>query len=96
MGTQLLRPQTGSNVSNSEPHFSGHTCRVLQRLISVVNLMNIDSLKTQVSELDCGDCLITLIEVAVPTTVGGTVGFPVRNPAACGGDSLCFLLPGCE
>lgn len=79
MGTQLLRPETGSNVSNSEPQFSGHTCRVLQRLISVVNLMNIDSLKTQVSELDCGDCLITLIEVAVPPTVGG---FPCQEPCS--------------
>lgn len=58
MGTQLLIPQAGANVSTSEPQFNGHTGKILQWLISVVNLMNIDSPKTQVSELDCGGCLI--------------------------------------
>lgn len=82
MGTQLLVPQAGSNVSNSESQFSGHTCKVLQWLISVVNLMNIDSPKTQLSELDYGGCLITLIEVAVPPTVGGMVGFSGPEPCS--------------
>ena len=80
MDTQLHIPQAGSNVSNSEPQFSGNTCKVLQWLISVVNLVNIDSPKTQLSELDCGGCLITLIEVAVPPTVGGTIGFYGQEP----------------